>query len=469
MYINHNGMAQNAATTLTGHYARLATSTERLSSGMRINHAADDAAGLAVSELMRVDIAALHQGVRNANDAISMIQTADGALGIIEEKLIRMKELAEQASTGTYDSTQRLMIDSEFQAMGSEITRIAHATDFNGIKLLDGSLSGGAGGATGPVTTTTTAQWDFNDAGDSSGNGHTLTTNGVVSFNGGRLETQEGFIGNASVNLDLSGDPGLGFALSFSTIRAAGTGAGAQTELFSFGGLTAVAYTTGELEVTLNGQSVGSAVGAVSDGGTNTLEVRIEEDKALHVILNGTDIGSIANANLGGQGQLVIGNTTNFGYATSFDSFTITEGKAQQQTADRPAGVLIHFGPSNDSAEDFYIIKSSDATLAGLGLAGVDIQTQERAQTTLNRIGDAQARHAEIRSYLGTMQNRLENTVTNLTVQAENLQNSESRIRDANVAIEMTNFVRNQVLTQSAVAMLSQANSMPQMAIHLLG
>ena len=100
MYINHNGMAQNAANTLTGHYARLATSTERLSSGMRINHAADDAAGLAVSELMRVDIAALHQGVRNANDAISMIQTADGALGIIEEKLIRMKELAEQVLSG---------------------------------------------------------------------------------------------------------------------------------------------------------------------------------------------------------------------------------------------------------------------------------------------------------------------------------------------------------------------------------
>ena len=435
---------------------------------MRINGAADDAAGLAISELMRADIAALHQGIRNANDAISMIQIMDGALGIIEEKLIRMKELAEQASTGTYDSTQRLMIDSEFQAMGSEITRIAHATEFNGIKLLNGSLSGGADGATGPVTTTVSAQWDFNDTADASGNGHTLTTNGMVSFNGGRMETQEGFVGNASVNLDLSGDPGLSFALTFSTIRAAGTGAGAQTELFSFGGLTAVAYTTGELEVTLNGQSVGSAVGAVSDGGVNTLEVRIEEDKALHVILNGADIGSIANASLGGPGQLVIGNTSNFGYATSFDSFVIREGEPRQQEAAGPAGVLIHFGPGNDSAEDYYVISSSDATLSGLGLAGVDVQTQERAQTTLNRIDDAQARHAEIRSYLGAMQNRLENTVTNLTVQAENLQNSESRIRDINVATEMTNFVRNQVLTQTAIAMLSQANAMPQMTLQLI-
>ena len=131
--------------------------------------------------------------------------------------------------------------------------------------------------------------------------------------------------------------------------------------------------------------------------------------------------------------------------------------------------MLIHFGPSNDSAEDYYVIRGSDATLAGLGLAGVNVQTQERAQTTLNRIGDAQARHAEIRSYLGAMQNRLENTVTNLTIQAENLQNSESRIRDANIATEMTDFVRNQVLTQSAVAMLSQANSMPQMTMQLIG
>ena len=147
MYINHNGMATNVANTLTSHYSNLSTSTERLSSGMRINSAADDAAGLAISELMRADIAALNQGVRNANDAISLIQTADGALGVIDEKLIRMKELAEQASTGTYDSTQRLMIDSEYQQMASEITRIANATDFNGIKLLDGTLSGAHDGS----------------------------------------------------------------------------------------------------------------------------------------------------------------------------------------------------------------------------------------------------------------------------------------------------------------------------------
>lgn len=140
--INHNLMAANTARNLNTHYSNLATSTQRLSSGLRINSAADDAAGLAIRELQRADIASLHQGARNANDAISMLQVADGALGVIDEKLIRMKELAEQAATGTYDSIQRLMIASEFQAMASEIDRIARATDFNGIHLLDGSLKG---------------------------------------------------------------------------------------------------------------------------------------------------------------------------------------------------------------------------------------------------------------------------------------------------------------------------------------
>jgi flagellin len=117
---------------------------------MRINSAADDAAGLAIREMMRTDIRVLNQGVRNANDAISLIQTADGALSVVDEKLTRMKELAEQAATGTYTSAQRLIMDSEYQAMASEISRIAMATDFNGVKLLDGSLSGTAVGG-GPA------------------------------------------------------------------------------------------------------------------------------------------------------------------------------------------------------------------------------------------------------------------------------------------------------------------------------
>ncbi|WP_308620966.1 flagellin [uncultured Desulfovibrio sp.] len=298
LVINNNMMAANTARNLNAHYGRLATSTQRLSTGLRVNGAADDAAGLAIRELQRADIAALHQGARNANDAISMIQTADGAMGVIDEKLIRLKELAEQAATGTYDSTQRLMIESEYQAMASEITRIANATDFNGIHLLDGTLS------------------------SDTHNGSGMTSTGKMK---------------------------------------------------------------------------------------------------------------------------------------------------------------IHFGTGNDSAEDYYYITIGSCTASSLGVGnqaldengklrdGGTVSTQEAAQKALNAITEAIISKDKIRAHLGAMQNRLENTITNLNVQAENLQAAESRISDVDVATEMTQFVRNQILTQSAVAMLGQANSLPQMAMQLIG
>ncbi|MDL2291058.1 flagellin [Desulfovibrio sp. OttesenSCG-928-F20] len=294
LVINHNMMAMNAARNLSGHYSQLSTSVRRLSSGLRVGTAADDAAGLAIRELMRADIASLNQGVRNANDAISLIQTADGALGVIDEKLIRMKELASQAATGTYNSDQRLMIESEYQAMASEITRIANATDFNGVHLLNGQLSS---------------------------NTH--------------------------------------------------DGSGLQS--------------TGKLKV--------------------------------------------------------------------------------------------HFGTGNDSAEDYYYVTIGNATASALGVgnstdpnaAAYTVSTQAAAQRALDGINSAIISKDKIRAHLGAMQNRLENTISNLQIQAENLQAAESRISDVDVAQEMTNFVRNQVLTQAAVAMLSQANSLPQMALQLIG
>jgi flagellin len=249
---------------------------------------------MAIRELMRANIASMHQGVRNANDAISLLQTADGALSVIDEKLIRMKELAEQAATGTYTSDQRLLIDSEYQAMASEITRIANSTDFNGIQLLNGNLSSS-----------------------------THDGSGVVS-----------------------------------------------------------------------------------------------------------------------------------------------RGKMK-----------IHFGTANDSAEDYYYIQIGTATASALGVGnqadatfgGFAISTQSAAQQALVAIDKAIVSKDNIRAALGVLQNRLENTITNLQIQAENLQAAESRISDVDVSNEMTEFVRQQILTQSAVAMLSQANSLPRMAMQLLG
>jgi flagellin len=296
-------MALNAARNLSASYSQLGTSTQRLSSGLRINNAADDAAGLAIRELMRAEIASMRQGMRNANDAISLIQTADGALQVINEKLVRMKELATQAATGTYTSDQRLIIDSEYQAMASEITRIANATKFNGVYLLNGNLSGG---------------------------------------------------------------------IDVSRWGAEHDGRGLQS--------------TGPLK--------------------------------------------------------------------------------------------IHFGIGNDSAEDYYYIAIANSTASALGVgnqsdmminnAGFSISTQQGAQMALDALHQAILSKDLIRASLGSLQNRLANTVTNLSIQAENLKAAESRISDADVALEMTEFVRNQIVTQAAVAMLTQANTLPRMAMQLI-
>jgi len=154
--IKNNLMAANAARYLGESYDALATSVERLSSGLRINSASDDAAGMAVRELMRADIAVLQQGTRNAQDGVSLLQTTEGALQVIDNLLVRMQQLAEQAATGSYSSAQRVIMDNEFDEMANEIERIATATDFNGIKMLDNSatVSIHFGGATDKIDVT---------------------------------------------------------------------------------------------------------------------------------------------------------------------------------------------------------------------------------------------------------------------------------------------------------------------------
>ncbi|MCD4650989.1 MAG: flagellin [Candidatus Cloacimonetes bacterium] len=317
LVINHNMMAMNTARNLSISYARLGQSVMRLSTGLRINSAADDAAGLAIREEMRADVATLNQGIRNAHDAISLIQTAEGAMAVIDEKLIRMKELAEQAATGTYTNAQRLIIHSEFSAMAAEIDRIATATDFNGVKLLDGNVSiAGQSGAWNSSNTWTASQ-------------------GLWTNSSGWQETD----GAAATNGDILG------------------------------------------------------------------------------------------------------------------------------------GIKVHFGSGNARAEDYYFIRTGDMRTSALGVGASDVavSTQHAAQVALESITTAMLRKENARAALGAMQNRLENTITNLAIQAENIQAAESRISDIDVALEMTEFTRNQILTQAAVGMLAQANSLPQLALRLIG
>ncbi len=383
LVVNNNLMAANVARNLNQHYGRLQTSTQRLSSGLRINSAADDAAGLAIRELQRADIAALHQGARNANDAISMIQTADGAMGVIDEKLIRMKELAEQAATGTYSSTQRLMIESEYQAMASEITRIANATDFNGMKLLDGTLSGSTHDGTG-LTSTGKMKIHFGTANDSAEDYYYITIGSCTASSLG--------VGNAA-GWEMAGENLISVRRKILDDKDNWTGK----------------WDYGTLDLT-------------------KCDVKLADYK---------------NAD---------GSMDWAGYQNAVDKWV-------NDSVKKNANITFKNATGEKYAAQGEALRS----------AGYTVSTQEAAQRALEGINNAIESKDKIRAHLGAMQNRLENTITNLNVQAENLQAAESRISDVDVATEMTQFVRNQILTQSAVAMLGQANSLPQMAMQLIG
>ena len=449
MYINHNGMATNVANTLTSHYSNLSTSTQRLSSGMRINSAADDAAGLAISELMRADIAALNQGVRNANDAISLIQTADGALGVIDEKLIRMKELAEQASTGTYDSTQRLMIDSEYQQMASEITRIANATDFNGVKLLDGTLSGVHDGS--KATATGELKVHFGTSNDSAEDYYYIGIGEATAAAFG--------LGNSS-NYDEDQRRLVEEFRSNLLTNMKHWNRGTDQERAAYAQIEAAATAMGQaLNTALSDANI---IGYANAWGGLTDEQREFYGKGLPQNFPPTTADEWSALDDREKQQV------KYAYMRAIvDSWDQNPGQGfggQNLTTD-PALSAADGGAAYEKA--LGDLRTSLETKYDYG--GQSIATQEDAQLALDAIQNAIVEKDKIRAHLGATQNRLENTVTNLTIQSENLQNAESRIRDVDVATEMTNFVRNQVLTQSAVAMLSQANSLPQMAQQLIG
>jgi flagellin len=390
LYINHNLMALTAFNNLTSTYGLLNRSINRLSSGLRINSSADDAAGLAVRELMRADIAVLNQGVRNANDAISLLQTMDGAAQVIDEKLIRMKELAEQAATGTYNDDQRSIMNDEFDAMRDEIERIAQATEFNGIKMLN-----------------------MDDAG-----------------------TKE--ILNVTENANN--------------------------------------FATGSVQVAFTSFTSGTNMiihWTAKDGTEGYADFQVRDSKTVAMLA--TSINGIAGfdgtaAWSSGTGLTVTGDTSG---VSSLDlEFILNAGTTYQfspTTEGADGQVKIHFGTGNDSAEDYYYVNKQNMTATGLSINALSIATQANAQAALTTINTAINTKDTARAHFGAMMNRLSNTVSNLTIQAENIQAAESQVSDVDVAWEMTQFVNNQIKAQAAVAMLAQSNTVPQLALTLLG
>ena len=544
LVVNNNLMAANVARNLNTHYGRLQTSTQRLSSGLRINSAADDAAGLAIRELQRADIAALHQGARNANDAISMIQTADGAMGVIDEKLIRMKELAEQAATGTYSSTQRLMIESEYQAMASEITRIANATDFNGMKLLDGTLSSDKHDGSGLVSTGK-MKIHFGTANDSAEDYYYITIGNCTAAalgvgNSAYVGSGKYVLSETKTTLkdgtevvksaddqyvDAANDTVVQVTATLTEAKQAADGTGAiyyndgtgwvvatgtpatpppsDAEIAAFPqakddanrNLLVADAATGGLYWKPDYVTTGANPQGVNQGAnvtTITTNTEIFKEPAF-VDANGKAIDPQPDASEV-TAVYKIGNDE-FYKATDGSYVKVVDGSTYllpatatfplpESSGDYGPKFVTQTGPAPGVAQTTYEqaeFKKADGTYLTAEEAkkvkgeekipsdGYTVSTQEAAQKALTAINNAIESKDKIRAHLGAMQNRLENTITNLNVQAENLQAAESRISDVDVATEMTQFVRNQILTQSAVAMLGQANSLPQMAMQLIG
>ena len=433
--IKNNLMAATAARQLGINYDALARSVERLSSGLRINSAKDDAAGLAVRELMRADIAVLTQGARNAQDGISLLQTMEGAMQTIDDALVRMKQLAQQAVTGTYSDQQRIIMNAEFGEMASEIERIATATRFNDTTYLDN-------------TDTVTIQ-----VGDAD---NIITVDGVdMTQSGLGIETGTGLLsastnqtGYATTTEDVLSVAANPLIIDIDFTDADDTNQETIQVTFAVGD-----YSLEEIADAINlvsnnptqqydedGNFLGySAASIVEAGGDNY---------KLEISARDTDIDGMTIA-VDGSG----------GVATITGIF----GAVATDTYDLMTDVAVDTFQEWDEATSAWVVDTD-----GFANVGVNILTTAAANTAMDAITAAIIVKDEARAAFGYKMNRLEYTVAVINIQAENMMAAESRISDVDVATEMSAMTRFQVLAQAGVAMLAQANMMPQMALQLL-
>jgi flagellin len=390
--INTNIEALNAQRNLTATAAVFAKSVEKLSSGLRINRAADDAAGLAISEKLKAQVTGLNQAQRNAQDGVSMVQTAEGALTEVHSMLNRIRELAVEAANSTLSSSDAASVSTEITALRAEINRITGATTFNGQYLLTGALS--VSQAAGGIAT-----------------GAALATGGAAS-----VASVDVSGAKASTTYTLTAQGG---AVTLSD----GTGLSQQVTL----GATIGASGT----ETINFGNLGVKITVV--GAAGKTDANLATDLAAAATIT-TGAGTGANFQVG---------------ANAADSMGVTFADARM-TNTAGYGTL-----------DAKITAFETATGNGTGIV-------QAAQNLITAVDVGIGFVSTTRGNLGAVQNRLEHTVASISVASENLNASESRIRDLDVASEMVNFTKTQILQQAGTAILAQANSAPQNIMTLL-
>ena len=410
MRIQHNIMAMNAYRNYTNNTSALSKNLEKLSSGYKINRAGDDAAGLAISEKMRAQITGLDKAQDNAKDGISLVQTAEGALTEVHDMLNRMYELAEQSANGTFeDATDRDQLQKEVDQLKDEINRIADSANFNGINLLDGSME--AGKALDTFTTTFNAKATASKAGVD------------VAIQA------EGF--KASSAATSLSKPTFKFATS-STASAAAKVAKDGTVTITL--KEGESYTAADIQALLAKATTGTASGS----------------KASDAMMN-----AVKNAKVTGSGVTEIGTN---------GSLAATTGT---QAQDKGKDLTLQIGDTS-AAYNQLKVSIKDCHVDALNLTDMKISDQESAGKALDMIKNAINYVSDVRGTLGATQNRLDHTINNLSVMQENIQDAESTIRDTDVADEMMAYTKNNILIQSAQAMLAQANQVPQGVLQLL-
>jgi len=386
MRINHNISALNAWRSISNTRYAMSKTLERLSSGLRINRAGDDAAGLAISEKMRGQIRGLNMAVKNAQDAISLIQTAEGALTEVHSILQRMRELAVQASSDTNTNVDRAQIQKELDQLREEINRISRTTEFNTKKLLDGKIE------------------DFRNQPDAK----------VVTA--------------GNINLQVSGYSATG-AVEGTYVVEVGQLSGTETSqldvkitLITAGGVTSTLTTIGALS---------AAIGNITFTWNKALDISDFGGALPRAEIVDSAVARVEGINTGNE-QLV---------------FQIGANEGHNMIAG---------------------IDDMSAKALGLTSQSLKVTDQNSAERTIMIVDGAIHRVSTARAALGAIQNRLEHTISNLGVAAENLTAAESRIRDADMAKEMMTFTKQQILLQSGMSMLAQANALPQSVLQLM-
>jgi len=460
MIINHNISALNTYRQLSLNNSNAAKSIEKLSSGYRINRAGDDAAGLAISEKMRGQIRGLNMAQKNAQDGISLIQTAEGALSETHAILQRMRELAVQAANDTNTDVDRAELQKEIEQLIDEIDRIANTTEFNTKKLLNGGASVAA-----DITPDGNAEASFiNIIGGSAdtkvgaqvvASGATMATAASVQSSGA-LTSDTAL--DAAYTITINGvkfvfNNGDTIEEVIDTVNSAGIGASAY--LNASGKLVFEADTVGSKSVlNINMTTTGNTLALSRTG------VIYGTDATVTVKESGSDLSYTAEGNVitiqsGGAKGLQFELVNEFSGTDNTLTLTVTNN----------GGLNMHIGANENQS---MYVSIGDMRAAALGVSGVDVTTAVNAENAITTVNNAIEKVSTERARLGAYQNRLEHTINNLGASAENLTAAESRIRDVDMAKEMMEFTKNSILQQAAQAMLAQANQMPQGVLQLL-